>query len=56
MDKIYVSEERGCAKPSEQAFLQICEDYSAEPQECLMVEDDINIDILPAEKLGMQVF
>jgi putative hydrolase of the HAD superfamily len=56
IDEIYVSEERGVAKPSEQAFLQICEDYSVEPQECLMVGDDIDVDILPAKKLGMHVF
>lgn len=55
-DDFYISEEREIAKPSPHAFLQICEDLGVKPEECLMVGDDLDIDILPAMKLGFEVF
>ena len=56
MSKFYISEEREIAKPNAEAFLQICQDFQVEASQCLMVGDDLNIDILPALQLGMQVF
>ena len=40
-------------KPNEKAFLNACGEYK--PNECLMIGDDYEKDILPANKLGIKV-
>ncbi|QIO06801.1 HAD family hydrolase [Acinetobacter shaoyimingii] len=55
-DAFYISEEREIAKPAPQAFLQICDDFNVLPCTCLMVGDDLEMDILPAIQTGMQAF
>lgn len=52
----YISEEKQVAKPESAAFLNICQDFAIQPQECLMVGDDFEIDILPAAALGFKIF
>lgn len=52
----YISEEKQVAKPESAAFLSICQSFSIQPQECLMVGDDFEIDILPAAALGFKTF
>ena len=55
-DAYFISDEQGTAKPEAQAFLNICQKFNVQPSECLMIGDDLNIDILPAHHLGMQTF
>lgn len=55
-DAYFVSEEQGISKPAPQAFLNICQKFDIQPQESLMVGDDLELDILPAYDLGMQVY
>ena len=55
-DAYFISEEQGVAKLEPQAFLNICQKFNVQPQQCLMVGDHLELDIVPAHDLGMQVF
>ncbi|MEX0781964.1 MAG: HAD family hydrolase [Dehalococcoidia bacterium] len=48
-----VSGVHGYHKPDVRLFLRACEDLSVEPEECIMVGDRIDNDIVPANLLGM---
>lgn len=54
--KIYISEETGHPKPKPDAFLQILNYLNVQPQHCLMIGDDWEVDLVQAKKLGMQTF
>ena len=51
--KVYGFENAGI-KPQESAFLKACDGYK--PEECMMVGDSLNIDIIVPDKLGMKVY
>jgi putative hydrolase of the HAD superfamily len=56
-DKIITSEEAGYAKPNKEIFLYSLNKASAIVNESLMIGDDIEVDILGAQSIGMnQVF
>jgi putative hydrolase of the HAD superfamily len=56
-DKIITSEEAGCNKPNKNIFFYSLKKASAEIGESLMIGDDIEVDILGAQSIGMdQVF
>jgi len=56
-DKIITSEEAGCNKPNKNIFLYSLEKASAKANESLMIGDDIEVDILGAQDVGIdQVF
>jgi putative hydrolase of the HAD superfamily len=44
----------GFRKPDVRLFLRACEDLGARPEECVMVGDRIDNDIVPAKLLGMR--
>ncbi|RLJ05314.1 MAG: hypothetical protein DRP18_03395 [Candidatus Aenigmatarchaeota archaeon] len=41
-------------KPDPEMFLYASEKLKARPEECVMVGDSVNDDMLPARKLGMK--
>lgn len=45
----------GCSKPSLEYFRKVAETIGVEPENCLMVGNDVDDDMV-AEKLGMKVF
>ncbi|MGD9894303.1 MAG: HAD family hydrolase [Dehalococcoidia bacterium] len=49
-----VSGTHGYRKPDVRLFLRACDDLSVAPQECIMVGDRIDNDIVPARWLGMR--
>jgi FMN phosphatase YigB (HAD superfamily) len=49
-----VSGTHGYHKPDVRLFLRACEDLEVVPQECVMVGDRIDNDIVPARMLGMR--
>lgn len=53
-DLIVSSAEEGIAKPDPQIFLLALERAGCSPEECVMVGDRLDNDILPAQKLGMK--
>lgn len=46
----------GCSKPNPNYYLEILNRINCKPEECLMVGNDVDEDILVAEKLGMKIF
>jgi putative hydrolase of the HAD superfamily len=55
--QIITSEEAGCNKPNIQIFLYALEKTSANASECLMIGDDLEVDVQGAKDAGMdQVF
>ena len=44
----------GYGKPDVRLFLRACEDLSVKPEECIMVGDRIDLDVVPAKLLGMR--
>jgi putative hydrolase of the HAD superfamily len=44
----------GFRKPDVRLFLRACEDLRVEPQECIMVGDRVDNDVVPAKLLGMR--
>lgn len=46
----------GCSKPNPNYYLEILNRIDCKPEECLMVGNDVDEDILVAEKLGMKMF
>ena len=49
-----VSGTHGYYKPDERLFLHACEALSVAPEECIMVGDRVDCDIVPAKSLGMR--
>ena len=52
---IYVSEEIGFIKPTEDFYSSIMNDLKCGPEECLMIGDSITNDIVGAKAIGMDV-
>ena len=52
--KIFTPRETKFLKPDERVFLTVLENLNKKPEEALMVGDDIERDLLPAQKIGMQ--
>ena len=50
---IFISEEKGIAKPERGAFAGVLNTFGVAPQKALMVGDDVKNDIEPARRLGM---
>jgi len=50
---VFISEEKGIAKPERGAFLGVLTAFGVAPQMALMVGDDLKNDIEPARRLGM---
>lgn len=44
----------GLRKPDARLFVRVCEDLAVEPDECIMVGDRIDNDVVPARLLGMR--
>jgi len=51
---LFTSRELGFSKPSLDFFNRIVQTLGFTPQECIMVGNDYNKDIIPAKKIGMQ--
>ncbi|MGE7717476.1 HAD family hydrolase [Priestia megaterium] len=51
---LFTSRELGSSKPSLDFFSKIVQTLGFTPQECIMVGNDYNKDIIPAKKIGMQ--
>ena len=43
-------------KPNPKYYMELLERHNLKPEECIMVGNDVEEDMVPAEKLGMQVF
>ncbi len=52
-DGIMISSEEGVSKPQPQFFERLLSKYSLDPQECLMVGNDQNADMLGARRAGI---
>ena len=55
-DVIRAATEAGWRKPSPHPFRKIVRDLVCRADECMMVGDDIHIDLIPAGKLGMATY
>jgi HAD superfamily hydrolase (TIGR01549 family) len=53
-DPIMTGKEIGRAKPHPNGFLKILSRWNLEPNEVLMVGNDVDCDILPAKELGLK--
>lgn len=51
---LFTSRELGFSKPSLDFFSKIVQTLGFTPQECIMVGNDYNKDIIPAKKIGIQ--
>ncbi|MFV5315436.1 HAD family hydrolase [Priestia megaterium] len=51
---LFTSRELGFSKPSLDFFNKIVQTLGITPQECIMIGNDYNKDIIPAKKIGMQ--
>lgn len=49
-----VSGHHGFRKPDVRLFMRACEDLGVEPEQCIMVGDRVDNDIVPAKLLGMR--
>lgn len=54
-EEVYLSYERGVAKPDPNAFLQIIEEHNLDPEQTLVI-DSVAEHIVAAERLGLQTF
>ena len=52
--KIFTPKETKFIKPDTRAFLIVLEKFKVKPEQAVMVGDEIERDILPAEKLGIK--
>ncbi len=52
--EIFTPKETKFIKPDTRAFLMVLEKFNVKPKQAVMVGDEIERDILPAEKLGMK--
>ena len=55
-DGVFVSENLKVSKDKSDFYRKILKQVKAKPEECLMVGDRENRDILPAKKIGMKTF
>lgn len=53
-DKILISGKIGLAKPNPRIFEMILNEFDVEPEEILVVGDNLEMDIIPARTLGMR--
>jgi len=53
--EIFSPEETKFIKPDKRAFLSVLEKLKVEPTEILMVGDEVERDLIPAQELGMEV-
>jgi HAD superfamily hydrolase (TIGR01509 family) len=53
--QIFTPKETKFSKPDERAFLTVLNFFKIKPEEALMVGDEIERDLIPAKKLGMDV-
>ncbi len=56
MDVVHAATEAGHRKPDPRPFRQIIRELGCSADECLMVGDDIPVDLVPAAKLGMATY
>jgi HAD superfamily hydrolase (TIGR01509 family) len=52
--RIFTPKETKFSKPDERAFLKVLNFFKVKPEEALMVGDEIERDLIPAKKLGME--
>ena len=52
-DQIITSEQVGCKKPNSKIFTHALVKAFAQPHECLMIGDDLPVDILGAKNVGI---
>lgn len=52
-DRFYSPEDLGVKKPHPDAFSKVLEDNWARPEETLMVGDDLQVDVMASQRLGM---
>ena len=53
IDKTFVSEVVGYKKPDHRIFYHAMENAGADIENCVMIGDDLSVDILPAKEIGM---
>ena len=53
IDKSFVSEVVGFKKPDHRIFYHAMEKVNASLEECVMIGDDLSVDIIPAKEIGM---
>jgi HAD superfamily hydrolase (TIGR01509 family) len=53
--QIFTPKETKFSKPDERAFLTVLNFFKVKPEDALMVGDEIERDLIPAKKLGMEV-
>ena len=53
IDKSFVSEVVGFKKPENRIFYHAMENVGASLEECIMIGDDLSVDIIPAKEIGM---
>ena len=54
--RLYTTYENSChCKPNTKYYLDICEEIGCKPEECLMVGNDVDEDMI-AETIGMKIF
>lgn len=53
--KVFTPQETKFKKPDPQAFLYVLNKLGAKPKEATMVGDELDRDLIPAKKLGMEV-
>jgi FMN phosphatase YigB (HAD superfamily) len=53
-DFLYTSKELGCAKPNPKFFEEIVNRIAVGPEQCVMVGNDYEKDIIPAKMTGMK--
>ena len=53
IDKSFVSELIGFKKPDHRIFHYAMENVGATVEECVMIGDDLSVDIIPAKEIGM---
>ena len=55
-DYITIYDDSTYSKPNPNYYLEIMDRFSAKPEETLMIGNDVNEDILPCEKIGVDTF
>ena len=53
IDKTFISEVVGYKKPDHRIFYHAMENVGANIENCVMIGDDLSVDILPAKEIGM---
>lgn len=55
-DYLTIYDESSYSKPNPEYYQEIMDRFSATPQDTLMIGNDVNEDILPCEKIGVDTF